>query len=181
MKFYKKALCILMLVICFPAYAERIIPDGFSWADTGPQESDFLKPDDWFLKIEEVKGIYAVFITKEKIENGKEFQTGFSLNVIKNIKKKTNVAPSLYAQAFVEQATKDKVITKSPWAVNAGPFKGFGVQVKDSVKTMHYMLIANDKTNTLFIAFFESPPNEWNEAWKIGQVIFNNMKLDDQI
>lgn len=179
MNIIKKGIFILLLfVIHYPAHADRAILDGFEWAGTGPGKCEFLKPEGWFLRTEELKGTYGVFITKEKIEKGKNFKTGFSLNVVKNIKAKTGATASQYALAFVLQSTKNKEIVKKPWSFNNEPFKCYGVQVKDNAKVIHYMLLANTKTDTLFVTFFESPPNKWIEAWGIGNVILNNMKID---
>lgn len=157
------------------------IKEGFSWAKSGPGETDFLVPNGWFLKTEQHKGTYAVFITKEDLSKVKEFQTGFSVNVIGNIVKKTGSKPSEYAQAFISLSVKNKEVVQKPWMFESGKIKGFGIQVKDEVKIMHYLLLANDVTDTLFITFFESPPSEWKEAWSIGENILNNLKIDDEV
>ena len=46
---------------------------------------------------------------------------------------------------------------------------------------MHSLLITNDKTDTLFIMWFESPPKSWKENWKIGNIILNNLQIDGEI
>lgn len=181
MKVSIKAFALVILLNTTPLLAEVDIPEGFSWIDTGPGESKFLKPDGWFVRTEEIKGTYGIFISKEKIEDSKQFQTGFSVNVIRNVDKKTGAPAEQYALAFISQANKTKEVVTPPWGLEAGPFKGYGIQVKDDVKVIHYMLVANTKTNTLFLTFYEAPPEEWQDAWKIGKVILNNMQLDDQV
>ena len=176
-----KIIFTLILIFSFnPSFAEPKIPNGYAWSGTGPGETDFLKPDGWFLKIEKNKGTYAIFITKEDIAKVSQFQTGFSVNVIKNITKKTGVSASNYALAFISKIVEKKQTIKNPWSINNGPFKGYATQVKDNVKIMHYMLIGNDTTDTLFLMIFEAPPSEWENAWSVGKNILNYMKLDDQ-
>jgi hypothetical protein len=164
-----------------PVNAETTLKEGFSWAKSGPGETDFLIPENWFLKIEQHEGTYAIFITQEDLTKVKEFQTGFTVNVIGNISKKTGVKPSQYAQAFILDSLKGKEVVQKPWGLENDKIKGFGIQVKDKIKIMHYMLLANDSTNTLFITFFESPPAEWEDAWHIGNYILNNIRVDDEV
>lgn len=177
-----KMIIILLITSTF-LFASPEAPKGFKWANSGPGESNFLIPKKWFLKIEKLDGTFALFITKEKIEDGKEFKTGFSLNAINRISKKAKVLPSKYAERFISYiVTKmNKEIIQKPWKRKNKMFTSYGMQYKDNVKTMHYLLIANDSTDTLFITWFESPPDEWDDAWKIGNTILNNLLLDSEI
>ncbi len=173
---------ILTLLFSMSTYSEELSND-FLWSSSGPGESDFLSPKDWFVKRENKGNTYAVFITKEDIDKNGVFQTGLTVNVIKGISAKTGDAASLYAHKFITlaaQKEKNKVIVK-PWLVEAGPFKGYGVRVQDKVKILHYILIANDKKDTLFLIIFEAKPEDWDDAWRYGEVILNNMKLDDEV
>lgn len=43
------------------------------------------------------------------------------------------------------------------------------------------MLVTNDNTDSLFIMLFESPLKQWDEEWKIGYSIMNNLRLDAEI
>ena len=174
---------ILTLLFSMSSYSEIPTNDEFSWSSSGPGESDFLKPKGWFLKKESKAGTYAIFITKENIDKEGVFQTGLTVNVLKGISKKTGNPASLYAHKFITiaaQKEKNKILVK-PWLVESGPFKGYGIRVQDEVKILHYMLIANDKEDTLFLTIFEAKPKDWDKAWKYGEVILNNMKLDDEV
>jgi hypothetical protein len=42
-------------------------------------------------------------------------------------------------------------------------------------------MVANPKTNTLYLIIFESPEAEWDMAWKAGQKIMDTLALDDEI
>ena len=125
----------------------------------------------------------AIFITKENIEDNKEFKTGFSINIIKEISKKISITPSKYAEKFISLIfyNKEKEIIQKPWKLNNEILTSYGIQYKDNVKIMHQLLIANDKTDTLFIMWFESPPELWKENWKIGSIILNNLQIDGKV
>jgi hypothetical protein len=106
-----------------------------------------------------------------------------SINVIKNISKKTSVTPSKYSKKFISIVfhDKEKIIIKKPWQFRNNDLTSYSIQFKDNIKTMHLLLIANDKTDTLFIMWFESPPNSWDKNWKIGNTILNNLQIDEKI
>ena len=44
--------------------------------------------------------------------------------------------------------------------------------------TVHYLLIADDQHNTLHLMFFESPDEEWQVAWKSGEVMLQHAETD---
>ena len=161
-------------------YATKFSSKDYQWISAGLGESEFLKPRGWFVKIEYGKTNYALFISKEEIKNGSEFKTGLSLNYNSRIIQKTGSEPTEYAIRWIsELATKmNKKIIKKPWRFKIEDIEGFAIQVNDKIKTMHYLLLANNSNNSLYIIFFESPPDEWQDAWKIGNVILNNIRLD---
>ena len=155
----------------------------FQWVESGLGDSEFLKPKNWFVKASYQKGHYALFISKEEISKDQNFTTGFTLNFNSHISKKTGSTPSEYAKQWIENVPKlknKKVIVK-PWEFTNNILKAFGIRVKDNEKIVHYMLVANDNTDSLFIMLFESPLKEWEEEWKIGNKIMNNLRLDAEI
>ena len=155
----------------------------FQWVESGLGDSEFLKPKNWFVKASYQKGHYAFFISKEKISKDQNFTTGFTLNFNSHISKKTDNIPSEYAKQWIQNISKlknKKVIVK-PWEFTNNILKAFGIRVKDNEKIIHYMLIANDNTDSLFIMLFESPLKQWDEEWKIGNNIMNNLRLDTEI
>jgi len=42
-------------------------------------------------------------------------------------------------------------------------------------------MVANPKTNTLYLFIFESPETNWDSAWKIGKQILDSLVIDDEI
>ena len=47
--------------------------------------------------------------------------------------------------------------------------------------TVHQVLIANDKTGTLFMVLFEAPTEDWDEAWRKSEVMLKRLLLDDEV
>ena len=62
-----------------------------------------------------------------------------------------------------------------------GPFKGYGCLYKSNGSMMHNLLIANDKTGSMYLIIFEAPEKEWEDAWKIGEPILKKLYIDDEI
>jgi hypothetical protein len=154
-------------------------PVGFAWQEIPELKAALLRPNGWFFKREETKGTLAYFITKESIDNGGEFQTGLTVNAFRH--KKDNAVES--AKNFIDQIATKKHGEK--WAKEAGPFKEFGCLTRDTDATgttvTQTLMVANPKTNTLYLLIFESPAPTWDSAWKLGQTIFDSLALDDEI
>ena len=68
---------------------------------------------------------------------------------------------------------------------DAGTFREFGCLAKDTDSSgtivMYTYAVANPKTNTLYLLIFESPEQEWDAAWKLGQQIVDMLPLDESI
>lgn len=139
-------------------------PAGYQWQWCPEIKSAFLKPDGWHFKKWSHKGKDAYFITKEDIDEKGEYSTGLSVNVLTHMPRFTGMPPSEYAERFVAQMEKADLKSFSKWRCDSGPFKGLGCRYAGDVHTSNNVLIANDKTGTLFIVMFEAPTKEWDEA-----------------
>jgi hypothetical protein len=159
-------------------------PTGFAWQRLTPIKSALLKPDGWFYKESTNANTQGFFISREDIDKVGAFKTGLTLDCIRDVTKKVNVLPSLYAAEIAKvAASKYTLLEKS--SSQQGPFKAIrfcyvSSPTNQESVTVYHLMIANDKTGTLFIAIFESPTNEWKEAWKKGEVILKKMLLDDE-
>jgi hypothetical protein len=148
-------------------------PSGYTWKICPKIKGAFLFPYGWHFK-HQTEGY---FITKEKIESDKSrFLTGLTVNVIKNIPGKAKVLPSQYIKVIQSK----KVLIKK-WTNKMGPFNGYGCEYKSKGSVIYNLLIANDKTGTLYLILYEAPENEWEEAWKIGAPILKKLYIDDEI
>ncbi|OGV72384.1 MAG: hypothetical protein A3K19_16305 [Lentisphaerae bacterium RIFOXYB12_FULL_65_16] len=176
------------ILLGFSVHAEELQlpppPKGYSWERCEEIKGAFLRPDGWnFLKSK--KGdTQGYFITKEPAGEGKQFTTGLTVNVITDIPRKKSVTPYRYAQIFRESARKTEKFT-SEWDKAMGPFQSVGFVYiktdKSGSRTVHNLLIANDKTGTLYLVMFEAPADEWDAAWTTGEPILKLLYIDDTI
>jgi len=160
-------------------------PQGFFWKWCEAIKAGFLMPDGWFFKEEWQGETKAIFITKESIEKEVMFKTGLSVNVIQNAEKKTGIIPSAYAKNFIDNI-QSKI---QSWGLNSVGdgvyFKGYGVfsrsESRESGSIVQYTLImGNDIKGTLYIIIFESPEVSWDENWKTGNIIIDNLALESE-
>jgi hypothetical protein len=155
-------------------------PAGFSWKELPEIKAAFLIPAGWHFKREMKNGTLGYFITREDIGALGHFNTGLTVNVFRRFSGGPAVA---YAENFI---SKIALSHSTPVrAMETGPFRGFGCRYAASDAegsvTIHELMVANPKTNTLYLFLFESPTSEWSSAWKIGEKIIDMLAIDDDI
>jgi len=153
-------------------------PEGFTWQEIPQLKTALLKPTNWFFKQGDLHGRPAYYISKEDVGKNGQFRTGLTLIVY--FKKKPAVE---YAQKLVDKyAIRDHA---EKWAKEVGSFKEFGLQAKhtfeDGTEEDRTLMVANPKTNTVYLIIFESPESDWDAAWKTGATIVDNLAFDDGI
>lgn len=159
-------------------------PPGFSWRRLVKIKAAFLVPDGWHFMRGEQENTTAFFITRENIEEVGSFDTGLSINVIRD---RPDLDAVAYARSYIVAVLESNEVIGEPFANEVGRLKGFGAQVKvagDEERpdiVMHYLAIGNSETNTLYILFFESPEPRWEEDWKTGQTMLRFFLLDDEV
>ena len=92
-------------------------------------------------------------------------------------------APSHYAKRFIDKLPE---MAQTAWGreeVQRGSeLKGYGIYSTSSgpygTSTLYNLVLGNDKTGTLYLMVFESPERSWEEAWKKGRTIVDNVILD---
>ena len=180
---------ILILILAFVVSlrAEDSLPPapaGYSWQRLVTIKSAVLKPDGWFFKQAKKGQTDGFFITKEDIDQSGVFQTGLTLNCIRDVPKKTGQAPSDYATSMADTAAgKFQLVDRT--TSKQGPFRAVRFRYVDAPAgkesiTVYQLLIANDKTGTFFLVIFEAPTSSWSEAWKSGDIILKKLLLDDE-
>jgi hypothetical protein len=169
----------LMASVSVSAEKPAPAPPGFQWKNVASIKAAFLVPDGWFFKEELRKDVRGIFITRESIDQAGKFETGLTINVFPHKKD----APARARQFIAEQAVAGDVV--NTWEKENGALKLYGVRLhvtrNPPAFTEHILAIGNDKTDTLYIFLFESPDKTWDEAWKKGEVILGNFRLDDEI
>lgn len=159
-------------------------PKGYSWQWCEDIKGAFLKPDGWFFRKDAKGGTLGIFITKEDIGKDGQFKTGLTVNVIRKVAEKKKIAASEYIRQLMDDARKSMKFIRE-WDRDMGPFKSVGFlyerQSKEGAFKVHNLLIANDKTGTVYLVMFEAPAEEWEAAWRIGEPIMKKLYIDDEI
>lgn len=172
------ALLTAVLVPALSATDRPLLPAGFAWQEIPVIHAVFLKPTGWFFHEEQNSGTLAYFISKKDISKGGEFQTGLTINVFPKLKQGSAVQRG--------KTLVDNIVAQHPdanrWDRQVGPFQIYGCNVTDTNKagttvSMTYVL-ANPKTNTLYLLIFESPQSTWDTSSHIGKQIMSTMSLD---
>jgi hypothetical protein len=177
---------VLALSIVFTGRAETLLrpkpPGGYSWQECPDIGCAFLKPKGWHYKHVERKTQHACFITKEDIDTEGTFKTGLTVNMILLSHLKTGISASEYAKKFIVTATKEREQLKR-WSSTQGPFKAHGCIIRDDSGgppvIVQNLVIANDKTGTIYVVLYEAPEAEYEEAWKIGEPILRQLIILD--
>jgi hypothetical protein len=154
-------------------------PEGFSWKRVEEIKASFLMPKGWHYRLDTKGKTTAAFITREKIEKGKPFLVGLSVNVVRD---RMDPPAEKLARLIAEQFGKIGKVEDTV-KVNRGKLKGSGGRLTVAGKnlTMQFLVLANTETNTLYIIQFESPEKEWKEAWKVGKAMMEKMALGDEV
>ena len=151
---------------------------GYTWFEAKDAGAAALKPEGWFAKVESKNGTGALFITKEDIDSSGKFETGLSLNFVRGVRATTGLTSSKYAISFLSKALEgNEELTSFGTPGKAMTTIGLRVKNKKLDKVIHYYLVANDAGDTLHIFTFESPAQDWDSAWALGEPMFRNLRL----
>lgn len=158
-------------------------PEGFAWVAVGGTKSALLRPDGWNVTIEEQDGTIAAFVTLEDWQGEEKFETGLSFNFITGVLQKTGAPARTYAASIVVNLaeTYETLIEPSGSEVAPGLF-GYVVRyravVDGAAVIVHAQLLADNVTDNVRFAVFESPEDVWDEMWEYGQTIVSPWILE---
>ncbi|WP_309020942.1 hypothetical protein [Pelagicoccus sp. SDUM812003] len=183
-----RLLSIILTLLAIPLLASTELPtppDGYSWKPILEGQSALLIPEGWHFKSQHGKSTDGFFVSKEDIEKEGKFDTGLSLNLIRDVKKSTQYTPTQYSIGMMSQIEKEKEVLLVD-SKDAGPFKAITIRYRDVKQglpdvVIHNLFIANDQTGTLWFYMFESPEREWESAWKIGDTILSHLLIETEI
>lgn len=177
----------LILIVSALSVAAQDLPkqDGFTWWKIAELKGAMLVPTGWHTK-ESSKGSTKSYIVSasEISEANPNFDTGLTLNVLKNFKETKGKDPLIWAKAFRDESRKKGEMLES-WDRDMGPFKSIGFRLKanDSkgALIMHHLFVINQKTGTLYFYLFEAPEGHWKTAWQLGDKMMKLLLIDDEI
>lgn len=162
-------------------------PEGFTWKQIEPVKATVLIPTGWHFKSQEGGSKRHYAISKENIDEKGSFETGLTFVVWQKVSTESQgpVPPSAYAAAMLQKFKELKTLERDQ-AGTQGPFQCVRYQYVDAPPgqtsiRVYNLLLANDKTGTLYIITFEGPTKEWEQAWALGSTILKNLRIDDEI
>lgn len=159
-------------------------PVGFRWQLLPEVNGALLLPYAWNYKAETGRDGQAYFLTREKIVGNGQFKTGLSLNVVRQMTVRTKQSAGAYAQAFSARTGRgagQQVLSQE--TKTQGPLRLFGVRYRVATgaagpKIIQQWAIANGTTDTFYLLLFESPEQDWPQAWKLGEEMIRQLRLD---
>jgi hypothetical protein len=157
-------------------------PKGFSWEVFDDIHCGLLKPNGWFTGISKTENGYTGSISVEDYNAVGSFETGVTIQYVKNIKK---APPSVIATNIANVLLSDKTnesIAIQPME-SMGDSKKFIIQykIKNTIKPekiVHQIFIAFDKKDILIVVTFEANVNIFDEYWKqFAKTIFSQILM----
>jgi tetratricopeptide (TPR) repeat protein len=170
-------------------------PTGYLWERAGQSGAAFLRPRGWYFTCVETESTWAYFITKQPIPpdakpGSVQFETGFTINVLRQVPQVTGVSPSQYAQAYVAGVNQSpKHVAEGTWDCSEalGDSRYVALSVRFHEKhhpdpiRMHHWVIADDSSGKAYLVMFEAPIREWDKEWPIAEVVFERLALADEL
>lgn len=181
---------LLGLVWLNPAAAQRFDvklgtpPAGFAWQPLPEAKAAALLPEGWDYRAEGAKGAPTYYLTQEQIGESGEFQTGFSLQVVRRATARTRQPAAQYAELLMLRSgfgPAQQVLEKAASA--DGNWHKWTVRYRDAPpdadpRMVYQLALANAKTDTLYLLTFESPEQDWPAAWALGETMVRELVLD---
>lgn len=161
-------------------------PEGYTWWLCQPTHTALLKPDGWHTKTEVQQGALRYYISKENIDEQGEYTTGFMVKVMPMVDQRLGKPATEIQSLLITQLMKDKQVLAGPSRFEAGPLIMYHVilmneDVGNGDFIAFNLVVANNKTGTLYMIVFEAPADQWDQAWKIGQPIIENLTFASNI
>ena len=108
------------------------IPEGFTWQRLREIKGKGLKPKGWNFNKKKNKGKIIYRITKDK--KNRRYQTGLTINAVKNVSKRTNLNADLYAAYYIYEYMAGSMEVIDKWDENNGAFTGYGCEVLKKIE-----------------------------------------------
>lgn len=175
-----------------PAAAQRVDvplgapPAGFAWQALPASKAAVLLPVGWYYRAEGGKDTHTYCLTREEMGETGEFDTGLSVQVVRNAKAQTRRPAAEYAELLMLRAGYGPGRQPLEKAASAeGSFRKWTVRYRESApdaeaRIVFQMALANTKTDTLYLLTFESAEADWPAAYKLGDVMVRELVLDSR-
>jgi len=161
-------------------------PDGFTWQMLPSVNGAILKPKEWFfyhIDVPKEKRFMLIF-SRENYQAGEKLKTAIKLIIICGITEKKNISPSEYIENFISNIASSAKIDDRNKKEN-GAFVEYTFSRVDKAKTgsgtirEYFLGLANNKSGTVYLFSFVTPIERWDKDFPIAEIIFNNLRLDE--
>ena len=162
-------------------------PEGYSWKEIAELKAAILVPSAWKFSSELSGNEYLYTVTRE--DKGAATSVASSLTLIARRELSGNyqqrLPPSQFAEVMFNEMRKNRELERTEKG-EQGPFATFRYQYATAPEGKggsreYSLLVANDKTGTLYIITFEASLEKWEEDWQTASVSLNTIFLDDEI
>lgn len=163
-------------------------PIGFSWKNCEKMQARFLVPDGWYFHEGGEGDQTHCYFSKDPFDKKGYFVTGFTINAIRNFtSKEDHQSPTGYAKNFIKVFEKldgakiefmKKTLSEPEIERYSVLYKKKNAEYKDHKVgnvTIFQDAIGDNKHDVLYLYWFESPTENWDENWKkYGKIITND-------
>ena len=185
MKTMASALFVFMVAPVLSAIPAKAppAPPGYEWRNCEKMKAKFLVPEGWNFLEERQGAAVACFISKEKIEPGKEFETGLSVNLVPDVLRKTGSSPSEYAQIYLDrQASKGSLLDRS--SAKQSSFELFQAEqiVRETdwpALRFRHLVVASPSLGRIYILLFETREDLWARYWPVIEPVFRSLRFEE--
>ncbi len=177
-------LAALLLAPAAWAQVGKAAPPGYAWQDLPAIKSAVLVPKGWtFTELPATEGTSHYAISRDKPDATGKYRAGLGWKTVTEVPRRSGQPIRDFAGAFVlDAAAKHTLTLREPKKM--GALETMRLKFEDAppgkeALTVYHFLVANEKTGTFHILTFEAPSAEWEAAWRVANVIFNHLRLDD--
>lgn len=156
--------------------------DDFEWVKFEECLVEIQKPKSWHFYKTASSNSNAYFLTPYVFEDLGIFKRGFSLVVVSNVKKDSQLSPSQKVEQYIKNA---KTIDPNLKIKNTDmqDLKGTSFLIKDPKGTPDSLissifLIANDKEDVLYTIIFQYELKDWNDMQPVSKQMLKNIKIN---
>lgn len=160
-------------------------PSGYQWQACRQKDAGcaFLVPDGWTVWHTPKRQ----YLNTQIVSPGNYNEQGIiSLSVLQDVKQKTGFNAVHNMQRIIKDIEQTGLYKLDEWNKKSAPFKSKAISIIDNTSKnkpvrCFYLLVANEKTDTLYRIKFTAPNIYWNVLWPKVEPVFKQLFLDKSI
>lgn len=164
-----------------------VAPEGYVVQELEGIRGKILRPKDWFYSGQSQKTTLIYKIAKEDIRKGATVETGLTINVVFDVKKLSKLAPSAYADIYIEDKLQSSTLVSKEEPRKEGKLLRKGVLVDETRKLptetkdyrIGYTFYCHDEADVLIVMIFGTPASEWKEVEPIQKTMMAKVMFSD--